>query len=148
MHEEMMEFIGEERTAVLAVEMLDGSPHAATLHFVHAENPLKIIFLTDRTYRKAEPILQKGTTRASVVIGTEEACMKTLQLDGTISLTNAEQYIEAYYTKFIDKDRAKLNEQDIFLEFTPVWSRYTDWTKPEGKTTFDSQGNIQVFPRS
>lgn len=144
MPEEMSIFIAEERTAVLAVEMLDGAPHGATLHFVHAENPFKIIFLTDRTYRKAEPILQKGTTRAAVVIGTEEGCMKTLQLNGTISVTQGESYIEAYYKKFTNKDRSTLTEQDIFLEFTPQWWRYSDWTKSEGKTTFDSGGDTIV----
>ena len=34
---EIAEYLKEERIGVLAVEMLDGSPHAATVHYSYHE---------------------------------------------------------------------------------------------------------------
>ncbi|MES2930679.1 MAG: hypothetical protein V4665_02765 [Patescibacteria group bacterium] len=39
MNKEIIDFINRERIGVLAIEMPDGSPHAATLHFAVHENP-------------------------------------------------------------------------------------------------------------
>ena len=72
MEQEILEYISSQRVGVIAVEMLDGSPHAATVHFAHTENPLTFIFLTSPTYRKIEPLLKKDSTRASFVLGLEE----------------------------------------------------------------------------
>jgi general stress protein 26 len=78
MDPKIIEYIKIERTCVVAVEMPDGSPHSATVHFAHAEDPLRLVILTDRHSKKAEPFLRKDTIRASVVIGTQESEMKTL----------------------------------------------------------------------
>jgi len=35
----ILDYLKDQRVGVLAVEMLDGSPHGATVHFAHTEDP-------------------------------------------------------------------------------------------------------------
>jgi len=108
---EILDYIESQRVGVLAVEMLDGSPHGATVHFAHTNDPLVFFFETYKEYRKAEPILKNKKTRATFVIGSDESNMKTFQLDGEI----------------------------IFFKLTPTWWRFTDWTRSEGKYVLASK---------
>lgn len=130
------DFLATQRVGVLAVEMLDGSPHAATVHFAHQSAPLRFYYETYPEYRKAEPIQAKETVRASFVVGTAEAEMKTLQLDGIVQRVQpADQaaFDAIYFAKFPDK-RAKADERPIlFFTFEPTWWRFTDWQTPTGK---------------
>ena len=133
-----------QRVGVLAVEMLDGSPHAATVHFAHTEGPLIFIFLTERGYRKSEPLLARKITRASMVLGSNESDMRTLQLDGEARLLGGgdEHLKDAYFAKFPKKKERFQPPNDIFFLFTPRWWRFTDWTRPEGKTIYTSDDAI------
>jgi general stress protein 26 len=136
MVKESLEYLKTQRVGVLAVEMLDGSPHAATVHFAHAENPLVFYFETYREYRKAEPLLGRKTTRASFVVGSTEENMKTLQLDGNIELIQPEEkdfYDSVYLGKFPEKKEKSKDPKFVFFKFTPTWWRFTDWKTPEGK---------------
>src|SRR6185369_5850734 len=106
MPKEVIEYIQSQRIGVLAVEMLDGSPHAATVHFVHVEDPLVFYLETYREYRKAEPLFGREKTRASFVIGSNENDMRTLQLDGIVELipdAEKENYDSVYFGKFPNK---------------------------------------------
>lgn len=145
MNQVILDYIKSQRVGVLAVEMLDGTPHGSTVHFAHVENPLTFIFLSTPTYRKLEP-LRKGETAASFVIGTGEDVMKTLQMDGQATLAGTEELRKIYFTKFPEK--LDKHPEDIFFVFTPAWWRYTDWTLPEGKTIFTSDGKVTVRPRT
>lgn len=141
---EVLKYLSTQRVGVLAVEMPDGSPHAATVHFAHAAGPLEFIFLTERGYRKFEPLLQKKEARASLVIGTQEGEMKTLQMDGIFAETNDADQIKIYRDKFSEKDLVNLDANDVFIVFKPTWWRFTDWALPEGKTIFNSDGSMVV----
>lgn len=140
MKPEILEYIRGQRVDVLSVEMLDGSPHGATLHFAHSAGPLAFVFLTDREYRKSEALFGKDVTRASFVIGSSEENMKTLQLDGEAKLLDAgtEYLKEVYFDKFPDKREKFSGPEDFFFAFKPTWWRFTDWTRPGGKTVFIS----------
>jgi hypothetical protein len=127
---EAIRCIEEEKTGVIAVKMLDGSPHAATVHFAYTPDPLTFIILTSPKYRKLEP-LRAGETPATFVIGTTEAVNKTLQMDGVAKLEDSAELREVYFEKFPNK--LNKHPEDIFFTFTPTWWRYTDWTLPEGK---------------
>ena len=144
MEESLREFLSKSRIGVIAVSMSDGSPHAATVHFAHRADPFCFIFKTDRRYRKAEPLLANESTKSALVIGTNEAEMKTLQLNGVAALTEDPALINLYYEKFSEKDPSKPDPDAIFFTFTPTWWRYTDWTQPEGKTLMTSDGEIEV----
>ncbi len=136
MKQEILDYIKGERIGVLAVEMLDGSPHGATVHFAHTDSPLTFYFETYRDYRKAEPLFGKETTRASFVIGCDEKTMKTLQLDGVAELIKPEEketYDAVYFGKFPEKKEKSKDPKFVFFKFTPTWWRFTDWTAPEGQ---------------
>ena len=145
MNREILDFIKQKRVGVLAVEMLDGSPHAATVHYANSENPLVFYFETDRGYRKTEPLLANETTRASLVIGFDEKEMKTLQIDGTVQLLKESQqeiFQQIYLGKFPEKAAMSAKHDLVFFALTPSWWRYTDWTKSKGKTILSSTGNV------
>ena len=133
MNEEILGFLDSKRIGVISVEMLDGSPHGATVHFAYQRDPLTFVFLTDRTYRKMEPLLKNSSTRASLVIGTDEDEMKTLQLDGTALSSEDQNFKDVYFSKFPDKKEQYGGPDDVFFVFKPAWWRYTDYKAPEGK---------------
>ncbi len=147
MNPEVLAYINTQRVGVIAVEMTDGSPHAATVHFAHHDDPLTFIFLTSPTYRKVEPLLQKELVRASFVIGLEEVPggkEKTFQLDGVARLLSADEEMlkKVYFAKFPSKEGK--HPDDVFFMFTPIWWRFTDWANPAGKTILTSDGKKLV----
>lgn len=122
--------------------MMDGSPHAATVHFAYDEDAGKFYFETNREYRKAEALFGRGETRASVVIGVDESNMKTLQLDGTVSLLEKmerEAFDSIYLVKFPQKKEKTSQGLFVLFSFTPSWWRFTDWTGANGKVILTSE---------
>nr|MBP7804743.1 hypothetical protein [Candidatus Paceibacterota bacterium] len=77
MNQAILDYLNAQRVAVLAIEMMDGSPHGATVHFAYNENPFVFYFETNRNYKKSEPLFGREKSRASLVIGTSETDMKT-----------------------------------------------------------------------
>src|SRR3989338_7272737 len=86
MNKNILDYIKSQRVGVLAVEMMDGSPHGATVHFAHTDNPFVFYFETNREYRKTEPLFGREKTRASLVIGSSEGDLRTFQMDGAAEL--------------------------------------------------------------
>lgn len=136
------EFLKSQRVGVLAVEMVDGSPHGATVHFAHSVRPFVLYFETYRTTRKAQALLEKKKTRASYVIGSDESNMKTLQMDGEVQLLASSEkgaFDEIYLGKFPEKKNKAEESKFLAFKFTPTWWRFTDWTGPDGKMTLTSE---------
>ena len=128
---EILEYIASQRVGVLAVEMLDGAPHGATVHFAHSEKPLTFLFETYREYRKAEPLFGRECTRASLVIGFDERNMKTLQMDGVVRCMTAKERTELFDVVYLEKfpeKKIKLKNPTWCLCFYPHLVAFTDWT--------------------
>jgi len=141
MKPEILDYIKSQRVGVLAVEMLDGSPHGSTVHFAHIENPLQFFFETSKLYRKAEPLFGREISRATFVIGSDESNMKTLQMDGEMRLIKDDErkLIDVIYLgKFPEKKEKSGDSKVIFFTFIPTWWRFTDWTTPQGKMILTS----------
>jgi general stress protein 26 len=141
MKQEIINYLKTQRVGVLAVEMLDGSPHGATIHFAHTEDTVVFYFETSKDYRKAEPILSKDSVRASFVVGCDPNSMKTLQLDGIVKLvseSDREKFKEIYFGKFPEKLAKSYGVEQVYFTFTPTWWRFTDWTTPQGKMILTS----------
>jgi uncharacterized protein YhbP (UPF0306 family) len=141
MQKEILDFINSQRICVLAFEMLDGSPHASTVHFAFEDKSGTFFFETYNIYRKGEVLLKKDLVRASVVVGFDESKMKTLQLDGEARLIKSEEkawYDGVYFGKFPEKKEKALDPKFLFFSFTPNWWRYTDWTHKDGKAIITS----------
>ncbi len=145
MNQEILDYIKTQRVGVLAFEMLDGSPHAATVHIANTENPLMFLFETSRGARKSEALFGRAETRASLVVGFDESNMKTLQLDGIARLLKSEDekklFQEIYLEKFPNKKAKAADAKFVMFCFIPTWWRFTDWTRPEGKIILYSTDN-------
>ncbi|HEY4479394.1 MAG TPA: hypothetical protein VI981_03515 [Candidatus Paceibacterota bacterium] len=144
MNREILDYVARERVGVLAVEMLDGWPHAAAVHFVCQEKPFIFFFETDRTYKKSEPLLSRELSRASFVLGSDESALKTFQLDGDVRVVKKvelETFESVYYCKFPEKT-SKAGPDSVFFIFTPRWWRYTDYKKPGGKFILSSDNAV------
>src|SRR5579872_6541100 len=135
MPQELLDYLKTQRVCVVAVEMPDGSPHAATVHFAHREDPLTFVIQTSPTYRKAQPLQSKDVVRASLVVGLEEMPEGkdvTFQCDGEARLLKPkDELIKVYFEKFPGKGEKWTD--DIFFAVTPTWWRFTRWNTLQGK---------------
>lgn len=142
MHQSTLDYLKTQRVGVLALQMPDGSPHAATLHYAHTQKPVKFFFETSKESFKGKAILNKKITEASFVVGSDESNMKTLQLDGFVQLlkdSELKDFNSIYLGKFPEK-KAKTSEPHIIcFTFTPTWWRFTDWTTTNGKLIITSE---------
>jgi uncharacterized protein YhbP (UPF0306 family) len=142
--QQIVEYLNSQRICVLAVEMMDGSPHGATVHFTYDEQHQRFLFETSRPYRKCEALFGREVSRASIVVGVDESNMRTLQIDGTVTLVKGEEEQSAfdavYFAKFPNKIGKKHGgHENVFFTFTPTWWRYTDWTNKDGKLILCSE---------
>ena len=132
----VIDYINSQIVGVLAVEMPDGSPHAATLHFAYDKVKNIFLFETSNKYKKSEALNSKQNVRSSFVIGTDISNMKTLQMDGLcgiLKIEDEDSWDSIYYEKFPHKIGGSTNPDLVKFIFTPTWWRFTDWTTPQGK---------------
>ena len=143
MPQEVIDFINSQFLSVLAVEMMDGSPHAATVHVALSEQPLMFLFETYRPYRKCEALFGREKSRASLVIGFDENNRKTLQMDGEVELLKTDTdmllFNKVYFKKFPNKKEKMRDEKFVYFSFVPKWWRFTDWESPGGKRILSSE---------
>jgi uncharacterized protein YhbP (UPF0306 family) len=142
MNQEVLDYLKTQTVCAFSVEMLDGSPHAATVHFAHAESPFVFFFETNRDYRKAQALLGKEITRACLVVGVDEKNKKTFQADGESRLLKPDEeklFQEIYFGKFPGKTKKTQDPNALFFIFIPTWWCFTDYTKPEGRVIFASK---------
>lgn len=138
MNQEIINYINSQHIGILAVEMLDGAPHAATIHFAFSDQTGEVYIMTERKYRKCEPIIQNGQARASFVTGTSEEEMKTVQMDGVVKFADKENY-QLYFDKFPEKEKWFKEPEVVILAFTPTWWRFTDMKAEGGKKIISSE---------
>ncbi len=131
MNPEVLGFLSHHKICSLTTLLLDGSPHAAVLHYSHTTNPLTIYVGTENTSRKMEALVKNKSGKASLVIGFSDEEWKTLQMDGdvhVISPEEAEKIQAIHYKKHPGAEKFKNNPETIFIKFTPSWWRYSDYT--------------------
>jgi uncharacterized protein YhbP (UPF0306 family) len=124
---EVLSFLESNKVCVLGLEISSGV-HCAVMHFAFDPENLEIVFLTSNKTRKFSIFSDKADTSASVVVGTDGDSLKTLQLDGRVTLDV--NLSERFKLRFPDK---KIKDDSVFLKFVPNWWQYTDWTKNENK---------------
>lgn len=142
MKEEMIAFLQKERFGSLATLLQNGDPHVATVHFACMPQTLEIIIQTSPESRKCERLLKLGASKASFTTGFEEIKTVVAQFDGDVVLGAITEQKDFYFKKFPEK--LIKYKTDVFVIFSPTWWRYTDWTKPEGKTILFSDGTVTV----
>lgn len=146
MHPDALAFLATQRVCVFAIEMPDGAPHAATVHLAHTGTEPVLIFETDKRYRKYEALSSREASRSAVVCGFAEGKdSKTLQMNGVANLIDiADPLVQTYLQKFPEKVGKAKGENVVFFKLTPSWWRFTDWTRPEGKTVYLSDGSVTI----
>jgi len=103
MKQEVIEYLDSQKVGVIAIERLDGSLHGAAIHYAYSQNPFQFYFATERNSLKVDGLIVHGTSQATFVVGSDESAMKTIQLDGVVSLVTPEDhknFEKVYFGKF------------------------------------------------
>jgi uncharacterized protein YhbP (UPF0306 family) len=109
------DFLAKERVCVLA------TPHASAMHFTFDESSNVIYLMTRKGSRKLERL-----ELASLVVGFSEQEWITVQLDGKIETILGTESIKNLILKKYPEEFKHMNEETVFLAFSPTWWRYSD----------------------
>jgi len=139
MPEEALAFLSANRIGVISVQLPDGSPHAATIHFAYNKDASTFICLTSRMTRKVQSMRNGEKVPAAFVVGTDEEQMRTFQLNGIAQLTDSNDYKEIYFDRFPEKREKAGGPNEAVIIFTATWWRYTDMKAAEGRLIIESQ---------
>lgn len=131
----VLDYIQNNRVCALAVQLEDGTPHTAALHYSHVPDPVVMYFSTENTSKKCEALITGKTVKGSVTIGFSEEEWITLQMDGDVSMILDPEELKAakaiHYPKHPNSQKFENDPATVFLKFVPKWWRYTDYnTKP------------------
>lgn len=130
-HSQLRSFLANQTAATLAVPINDaGEIHAASLLYVHDDQPLRIYFVTAKTSEKYALLHTKQSIPAALVIGTEKGTPFTVQLRGTLQTldpTINTEVVTRYYQKRGNKGDSLTDPTNCLLVFIPQWGRFTDY---------------------
>jgi len=129
MDNKILEFLKTHNVSTLTLQLSNGTPHAAVMHFSHKDDPFELYFATKTTSKKCDALLSGGSTKASFVTGFSEEEWVTLQMDGEVKIAkeNLEEISEIHYTKNPSSKRYKDEPGACLLVFTPTWWRYSNF---------------------
>jgi len=130
---DLRSFLDVEPAATIAVAIDEsGTIHAASLLYWHTTHPLRFYFVTSRDTEKCRLLNKVGVTPAACVIGTTRNVDCTLQMRGRLAIVDKNKYqteIDKYYAKRGNHHDDIIDPDNVLLEFTPTWARYTDYRK-------------------
>lgn len=132
MDQKVLQFLTTHKIGVLTTVNINGTPHSATLFYAHEIDPFRIFFLTEKTSKKVQGLLNGETERAAFVTGFSEKEWITFQAEGTISIVLGEEKLQdaqaVYYLKYPNAKHIEKYPNLILLEFRLTWWRYSDIT--------------------
>lgn len=140
MKQEINDFLKSQSIAVITVMMPDGSPHSASIHYAHNDD-LWFFFGTAQATLKSDALHAAEAVKASLVIGFDQATMRTLQLHGEARLLNPNEndlFTQVYSIKFPHVPVNNMDPKNVYFVFTPTWWRYSDFKHPDGKLVLSS----------
>lgn len=127
MDPKVLEFLKNNTMSVLAMQLADGAPHTAAMHFAHQDGSL---YLSTRSTSKKASGLVSGKAKASITVGISEEEWVTLQMDGEVEKVEEQPAKDIILAKY-PEDAKHFDATAIFLKFTPTWWRYSDYkTQP------------------
>lgn len=131
MDSQIEQFLNSHRIGCLTVLLSNGQPHAATVHYSHSSEPLKIYIQTGKDTQKCQKLLQDKVSPASFVVGFSEEEWQTLQLDGQVRLLETDeeikQFQDVHHQKVSEAKRAE-DKETAYLEFTSENGKFSDFT--------------------
>jgi len=126
-------FLRDEPAATVAVPIdRNDTIHAASLLYAHTEMPLRFYFVTSIDSEKCSLLNSVKSISCACVIGTAKGTAFTLQMRGSLRTVDHTQFadlIEGYYAKRGNRADDINDSQNILLQFTPEWARFTDYAK-------------------
>lgn len=129
---EVVEFLETHRISVLAAGIADNYIHAATLCYSFTAHPLHFYFSTIMNTRKVTGLIGTDSMNAALVIGFQEKEWMTFQADGSVRIIKDKQHLakvhKQHIAKFPENKGSEKDDMSIFLEFTPFWWRFSDFT--------------------
>jgi len=129
----LQKFLQDEPAATIATTIDDeGTVHAAALLYWHSEHPLRFYFVTSKNTDKCKLLLERSSLPAACVVGTSRGTDMTLQMRGTLAIVDKDQFkaeTDKYYAKRGNHRDDIVDPDNVLLQFTPNWARYTDYTK-------------------
>ena len=126
-HQKVQSVLKANELGVLSTASLEGKPQSAVMAYAVKEDDHLIMF-TGPSTRKIKNINQNQ--QVSVVVGgfKDDPCV---QLDGQIKVLEgllaeqAKEYVLAVYPDW----QSYFSPNSVWLEVTPAWARYTDYSQ-------------------
>ncbi|MBI2546191.1 pyridoxamine 5'-phosphate oxidase family protein [Candidatus Woesearchaeota archaeon] len=122
----IVEFLKQNKVAVLSTITPDGKPESATVEYVLTDK-LEIIFNTFATYRKYRNL--KNNASVAIVVGFKD---KTVQYEGLAGEAKGKEQEECkkLHASSI-KHKTKFHEmpETRYFKVSPKWIRYADYSK-------------------
>ena len=129
MNETVIHFLNTHRVSVLGILQKNNAIHSASLHFAYSKDTNSFFFITPRSSRKCESLLNNETQNASLVIGFSEEEFTTFQAEGEVKIVtekDEEKAWEIYLKKYPSRETRKSNEEFVILEFRPDTWKFTN----------------------
>lgn len=130
---DLQKFLQNEPAATIATTVdNEGTIHVAALLYWHDENPLCFYFVTSKNTEKCKLLLERESLPAACVVGTSRGIDMTLQMRGLLRIADKQQFkneVDKYYKKRGNYNDDVIDPENVLLQFTPNWARYTDYTK-------------------
>jgi general stress protein 26 len=130
-----LDFLNKHRIGALSTLNPDGSPHNAVMHYANGHNG-ELYFMTEKTGKKSLSLLNGSVGKASFATGFSDEEWATLQMDGEIRVVKDADELQKIYNIYFQKnpfsEKHKTDADTLFLIFTPLWYRYTEY-KPKFK---------------
>ena len=131
MDKRALDFLKQHRVCSLTTLLVDGSPHAAALHYSHTDDPTEIYISTENNSRKCQALLSGAAVKGAFVIGFDEEEFVTLQINGEVKIVKEKDELakiqEIHYAKHPESKKYKDEPGTVFLVFKPTWWRYTEY---------------------
>ncbi len=125
----IVSFLNLHRTAVLSVTLVDGSLHAATCHYAHADEPFTIFIVTEASTRKVSSIREGQVIKAAITIGFSEEEWIELQMSGSAKMVKEGIEFDKGKLTFEEKLGGELKPGRVIVVFTPDWWRYSEFRR-------------------
>lgn len=130
---ELIDFLANHEALTLAVPIDGkGTTHAAAMLFYNTTDPFRFYFVAEKNTEKFTLLDKNRVVPCAVVVGTERHTPFSLQMRGELrelDVLQNKQLIQAYYEKLNNHYDDVFNPKNGFLEFTPKWARFIDYSK-------------------
>lgn len=125
---DVIKFLDEHDTCVLATVSADGKPQSATVGFSFGDD-FSILIGTNKETRKYHNL--QTNTEISLVVGVTGP--KTVQYEGIVKEVTAEDLsgrLNRHFQKVPGAKRFVGDSGQRYFLITPTWLRFTDYTAP------------------